>query len=116
MVQAENGTVVLRGDSGRTYNVDFYASDVVGAACTFNPNGAAISGSLTFYKLPESATIIDLSIATGLTATTGVVLKMDDGIVPGRAYRLANYLNTINSRPPIGLRMPAGTNFGMLQT
>ena len=63
MVTAGNGTIQLQGYSGKTYNLNFYSSDVVGAPTTFNLNGVAGTGSQTFYIVPENCVVTDISFA-----------------------------------------------------
>jgi len=113
---ARYGTLTFKGNqTGRNYMVDFYCSDVVGAQVTFDSGLGASSTSLTFVKLPEDMTLVDASVASGLTDTTTWVPTKDGGILPTQRLRHANFLNSLAFRPAISMRFPAGTNFGMIQ-
>jgi len=115
MVTATNGTATFQGASGQVYSVDFYISDVVAAPCTFGVSGNAAAGSLTFWRAPEQVTLVDLSIATGPTVMVALVPTSNDGVIPGKRFRIANFLNTLTNRPPIRLTWGAGKNIGLLQ-
>jgi hypothetical protein len=117
MVTAENGSVSLKGlTTGKVYTVDIYIDDVVANPVLFNPNGLAVAGSAQFYKIPaEDCMLVDISIATGNTVTKALLPTQDGNILPGRAYRIANFLNTLTNRPPLGIRYPAGSNFGFIE-
>ena len=65
------GTVFLRGvQTGRTYAVDIYISDVANASVNFDSGSGASSGSDSFYIAPENVVFEDFSIVSGLTDTT----------------------------------------------
>lgn len=118
MVTPENGTVKAVGvKTGQTYTYDIYSSDVIGAAVTFNQSGAAASTSPQSVRAPmtEDIVITDISIATGQTVSTGAVFTANSGVVNGGTIRWANYLNTINTRPALAIRIRAGDFLGATQ-
>lgn len=88
---------------------------VAAAAVTFNPNGAAGTGSLTFYKLPENCTLIDFSMTTGTADTTNITLKLDDATIPGSVLRYIPHVSTNAQRPALRLTLPRGGNFSAVQ-
>lgn len=112
---ARNGTATFVGRSGNRYSIDIYISDVAAAAVTFNPSGAAGTGSLTFWKTPEQVTLVDVSLASGLTDTTNMTLTQDGGTVSGGVLRYANFLNTLAFRVPLAITFPAQVNVGAVQ-
>jgi len=107
--------VFLGQESGRTYNVDAYFSDVANAPANWDNGSGATSTSLVYYKCPEKMTLIDLSVATGLTDTTNWVLTSDGAIIPGTTIRHANYLNSLNNRPKMSITFMRGSNLGIIQ-
>lgn len=110
-----NGSMIFLGKSGATYSIDVYISDVANAAVTWEPTGAAGTGSLTFWRTEEPVVLIDFSVATGLADTTNISLTQNGGLVSGSVIRYANFLNTINTRPKLAIAFPAGVNIGAKQ-
>ena len=115
MVTPEIGTATFVGRSGRAYTIDVYLSDVAAVAATFNPSGAAGTGSLQFWRCPEDMVLRDFSIITGLTATVGLTWLRDGAQIPGAMIRLANHLNTNPYRPTLNVMFAKGTNIGATQ-
>lgn len=112
---ARNGSFTFRSPrSGLTSVVDFYDGDVLAAAITLNRQGAAVSTSPTFVTFGEDMVLVDASIATGITDTTGIVIMIDD-VRTATALRMANYVNTLANRPAIGLYVKAGQRFGGIE-
>lgn len=109
------GTAVFRGNSGRVYNVDIYVSDVANALVNWDAGNGASSTSLNYWKAPENCIMIDLSLASGLTDTTNVVMTSDGAQLPGARLRYANYLNSLSLRPAINLGFRAGSNVSAIQ-
>lgn len=115
MVTATNGTATFVGESGKVYNVDIYISDVVAAPVTWGVSGNAAAGSLTFWRAPETVVLTDLSIVTGPTVMVALIPTSNDGVIPGLRFRIANFLNTLTTRPNINVGFQAGRNVGFLQ-
>lgn len=116
MVTATTGTMTFRGvKSGRKYTVSCYISDVIGAAVTFNPSGAAVAGSNNYYVAPEDVVLDDASIITGPTVATGFNYTSNSNLVPASATLLGSVLTTIQTRniPQIGFM--AGRLIGAVQ-
>lgn len=115
MVAAQTGTATFVGKSGRYYNIDVYLSDVAAAPATFNASGAAVAGSLQYFRAPEQVVLVDFSIITGLTATVALNWTQDGAIVSGTLIRMANQLNTNPLRPKLAIGFPAGALIGAIQ-
>lgn len=106
---AVNGTAFFRGQSGRTYGVDIYIADSAGARITWDANGAAGTGSATFWTPPENVTLYDISVATGLATAVGFKL-VASSLAANTTLRVANHLNTLNNRPVLTIGFAAGRN------
>lgn len=104
------------GDSGRTYVVDFYASDVANAALNWDSGSGATSTSLTFWKAPERCVIVDAAIHTGMTDTTRMFLNADGARIGGITIRYAAHLDTSNARPALAIGLKQGTNLSAIQS
>lgn len=111
----QNATATFKLPDGRLVQVDQYLSDVAGAFCTFNPNGAAGTTSLQYWVAPADVVLVDFSIATGMTDTTNIVWTESGAIKPGTVLRYANQLNTIQTRPPLTIRFSKGALIGATQ-
>ena len=114
MVTPENGTLSLKGVSGKWYNINFYSSDVIGAPITMNLNGVAGTGSQNFYILPENCFIMDVSVATGQTVTTNWVVQINDQNI-GVILNVANSINTLNTRAVPNVPLPANRKLTIIQ-
>jgi len=115
MAVPQNGTATFVGRSGRNYTIDVYVSDVAAAACTFNPSGAAGTGSLQYWVCPEDVVLRDFSIVTGLGTTVALLYSRDGATVPGSMIRVANHLNTNPYRPTLNVMFKAKTQIGAVQ-
>jgi hypothetical protein len=114
MVTAGNGTISMKGVSGKTYNLNFYSSDVIGAATTFNLNGLAASTSQNFYIIPENCVITDISFASSNTVSTNWVLQINDQNI-GVVVAIANQLNTLATRATPNVPLPGNRKYTMIQ-
>jgi len=116
MVTPTYGTAVFQGlQSGQTYSVDFYVSDVVGAPVQWDNGNGATTTSGAFWKAPENVALIDLSIATGPTVMVGLIPTSDGFPIGGQRFRIANFLNSLATRAKLALGFRGGKNIGMLQ-
>jgi hypothetical protein len=112
----KSGTFLFKGlQSGRTYALDTYVSDVLAAGLNFDNGSGATSTSLVYWKCPENVMLYDWSIPTGLTDTTNVVLTSDGAQVPNSRLRHANFVNTLATRPALNIQFRQGSNFGAIQ-
>jgi len=116
MVTATNGTATFKDlATGESFQVDIYISDVVGANVTFSQTGLAGTGSDAFVRFDHPVVMTDLSIVTGPTVMVGLVPYSNGQVVNGAAYRIANFLNSIQTRPKIALGFAAGKNIQLKQ-
>jgi len=116
MVTATNGTATFKGlQSGKVYNVDIYISDVVAATVKLNQFGAAVVGSPSFVRFDEDVALVDLSIITGPTVMVGLYPTSNDVPVSQYNYRIANFLNSIQTRPVVRVGFASGKNIGFIQ-
>lgn len=112
------GTIYARGiKSGAVYATDFYYSDVAAALLTFDGGAGAGANSPNFYTFPEDVIIYDLSIDAGAAATYAATnLRLTgDGRPSPSIIRVKNHLNTLNNRPPLGIKVRAGTRITAIQ-
>lgn len=111
---AVNGFLVFRGQSGRSYNISTYISDVLAASCTFNLNGVAVAGSQNFYLLPENCTLTDFTVASGAATTTTLVVQINDANT-GNVIGLAANLSSLNTRQNPNIPFGKGMKLTLIQ-
>lgn len=110
------GTMCFKGvQTGRTYMVDTYHSDVLAAPVTWDNGSGATSTSLVYWKAPENVILYDFSVATGLTDTTNFYLTSDGAQVANSRLRVANFVNTLATRPTLSIGFRQGSNIGAIQ-
>jgi len=114
MVTAGNGSLYLRGNSGKTYSLNFYSSDVIGSPVTFSLQGVAGTASSNFYILPENCQIMDISFVSSNTVTTNLSLNINDQPI-GVVIPLASVLTTLATRFVPKTPLPSGRKFSILQ-
>lgn len=107
------GTFLIATAQGNI-SVDTYISDVVAALANFDSGSGAGVGSETFYKSPVTGTIVDFSVAAGITDTTLGRITID-GANTKSAIRWANHVNTLSNRPLLNIPIRAGENLGITQ-
>jgi hypothetical protein len=108
------GFLVFKGQSGKTYVVDLYASDVANALVNFDAGAGASSASQTFWTPPEPCILIDFAIHTGMTDTTNV--RVTKGGQPtASVLRFAAHLDTSDARPPLSDGFNQNQRIGMIQ-
>lgn len=117
MVTPTYATFQLRGlQTGQTYNVDAYIADVVGQAVRFDSSGSgAGTGSLAYWKVPENCVLEDVSVVTGPTVMTKMVLTSDGNIIPGKLLRISIHLTTLAKRPNLNVGFKAGSLMGAIE-
>jgi len=114
MVTPENGSITLRGASGKYYNINLYSSDVLGAAVTMSLVGLAGTSSQNFYILPENCVVVDLSVTTGQTVTTNWSFYINDQPI-GNVVPIANIVNTLNQRAVPHIPLPGNRKLTIIQ-
>jgi hypothetical protein len=105
----QNGALRGTGDS-----VDVYLSDVVGAEANLDSGSGAGTASQTFWTPKGYCTIVDFSVATGLTDTTAGRLTVG-GRPMSNMIRWANHINTLQNRAPLMLKLAPGARLGIVQ-
>ena len=101
------GTVVLRGASGKMYNLAFTKPTAIGMV-VFTQDGQ------TMYRLPEACNIVDLYIGDTINKTDYLDVYCDSIVKPqARIYAYGAYANTTVPRITPSSMMRAGTQFAM---
>jgi len=109
-------TAIFLGlQTGKTYAVDMYLSDVANADVNWDSGNGAGASSLTYWKAPENVVFQDLAINTGMTDTTNIALTSDGAQIPGARLRFAQHVNTIATRPKLQIGFKMGSNVGAIQ-
>lgn len=111
MATAKNFTMSFLGASGRRYQISGYTADTAGHNNTFNPSGAAAAASLQYWRPQENVTLVDFSMPTGTTQTSGYMTQ--DGA--NRAGTLLDYVIHVSTnpyRPTLSIPFPAGCLIG----
>ncbi len=111
---ASAGTLVLLGQSGRTYTIDTYVPDAVSTFLTWNVSGLAASTSPTHFTTIEPCTIVDFSVAAAPTAV-GAIFQVGDASVNGAVIRHANQLASLANRMKLRIPLPGGVQISALQ-
>jgi hypothetical protein len=114
MVTATNGTLQLRGVSGKVYSLNIYISDVIGAAVTMSLSGVAGTASQNFYILPENCVITDISVVTGPTVMTNLVFQINDQNI-GIVTPIASVLTTLSTRATPKAPLPGNRKMTIVQ-
>jgi len=112
MASAQNGAMTFQGRSGRIYNIDYSTADSgAGVLGTFNPSGAAVSTSPTYWRAPEAVVLKDFAMHTG-TTQTGLVMTEDGAIKNGTVLKYPQFLDSLANRPVLNIPFNAGALIG----
>lgn len=117
MATPENGTLTFNtkpDKSGQGLSLSFYSSDVPGAAATLSLSSIAGSGDQTFFTMPATMYLVDVSLTTGQTVTVGYSVNVFD-VPTGNMISVANSINTIATRPNPAILIPKGAKFTLIQ-
>lgn len=110
------GSMMFKGvQTGRTYVVDVYISDVLASPINWDNGSGATSTSLVYWKAPENVILYDFSVKTGLADTATFYMTSDGSQVASSRIRHANFVNTIATRPALNIGFRAGSNIGAIQ-
>lgn len=115
MATPESGMITMVGNSGRTYHIGVYVSDVVGNRCNLDVAQAPGSTSPQDWLPPENGFIVDAALTTGVTATTFLQVMEGGGPVLGGMIYYAAQLTSINNRPPIRIPVLGGVKLEIVQ-
>lgn len=99
------------GASGKSYQINMYTADTAAYICKFSANSVAGAASLEWWRAPENVTLVDFSITTGTTQTTGVFTQ-DGAVRNGTVVGYVGHVSTASTRPPIRIQFAAGTLIG----
>jgi hypothetical protein len=100
--------------SKKSYSVDVYLSDVVSAMGNFDGGAGAGATSPDFYTFPEPVILTDFSLPSGMTDTTVARISVN-GVPTATMIRWANFLNTLNNRPTLQIKLKAGSRLQLVQ-
>jgi len=100
--------------TGKTYSIDGYISDVNGASINLDSGGGASSTSSNYWVCPEDVALVDYSMITG-TADTEKIRLTANGKPTFSILRYTNHLTTLNNRPALNVRFKAGTQISAIQ-
>lgn len=110
----QSGTFTFVGQSGTTYAVDAYFSDVAGGNVRFDSGSGSGAATNTFWLPPENVVLTDIAIVTGTTDTTRARL-----VVNGRPllsiFRYVLHVSTNNLRPRLNIGFAKNSQFTAIQ-
>jgi len=99
----------------RSYSKAVYFSDVTDVPGKFAAGGAPDANGMPFTTLPESCVLADLSLPSGMTVTTRIVVTRDGVPDGGGDLMVANQLNSIANRIALAIPFRAGQTIGLMQ-
>jgi len=109
------GTLIFKGlQTGKTYSVDIYVSDVANALVHFDGGAGAGASSPTHWIPPEDVALIDYAQVTGTSDTTKIRL-IRNGKPTSQVLRYSMFLTTLNNRPPLNIGFRQGTQVSAIQ-
>jgi len=108
------GSFVFQGQSGKSYSIDLYVSDVNGAAINLDGGGGAGASSPQFWVAPENVVLKDYSQVTG-TADTEKIRLTANGRPLSHVLRYGVHLTSLATRPALNVGFSKGTQIGALQ-
>jgi len=100
--------------SGRSYSVDAYLSDVVGALVRFDAGDGASATSPDFWIAPEPVILTDFAIVTGMTDTTKIQMTRN-GQPTMDHLRFAMHVQTLAARPSLSTGVAPGVALRIIQ-
>lgn len=114
MAAPQYGQMVFIGQSGITYGVDCYFSDVNGALVRFDGGGGAGTAAPTQWIAPENVTLSDFSMVTGMTDTEKIRLVVNSKPL-GTILRFVPHLTTNSNRPVLNIGFAKGSQISAFQ-
>jgi hypothetical protein len=104
----------LVGQSGKTYSLDAYVSDVNAGLVNVDGGAGASSSSPTYWIAPENVTLIDYQQVTG-TADTEKIRVIINGRPTNNVLRYVPHLTTNATRPRLSIGIAAGAQLAFSQ-
>lgn len=108
------GQMIFQGQSGTTYAVDLYVSDVNAALINFDGGGGSGSSSPTTWIAPENVTLKDFSITTGTADTEKVRLVVNNKPLSS-VLRYVQHVSTNANRPVLNIGFAKGSQISAFQ-
>lgn len=114
MAAAQYGQMIFVGQSGTTYGVDLYVSDVNNALVNFDGGGGAGTASPTVWICPENVTLRDFSMTTGTADTEKVRLVVNSKPL-STVLRYVPHVSTNANRPVLNIGFAKGSQISAFQ-
>ena len=111
MAAPQNGTLSFIGTGGKGYQISMYTADTAAYINTFAADTAAVAGSVTYWRPPETVTLTDFSMTTGTTQKY-MVMTQDGAVKNGTVLSFVSHVSTVALRPPLRISFPAGSLIG----
>jgi len=108
------GQMIFVGQSGTTYGVDLYVSDVNGALVRFDGGGGAGTAAPTVWIAPENVTLRDYSMTTGTADTEKIRLVVNSKPL-GTILRYVPHVSTNANRPVLNIGFAKGSQISAFQ-
>lgn len=108
------GQMIFVGQSGVTYGVDLYVSDVNGALLNFDGGNGAGTSSPTTWIAPENVTLKDFSMTTGTADTEKIRLTVNNKPLP-TTLRYLQHVSTNANRPVLNIGFAKGSQISAFQ-
>jgi hypothetical protein len=104
----------FRGESGKTYSIDAYVSDVNGGLVNFDAGAGAGASAPTYFIAPENMILTDFSMTTG-TADTEKIRICKNGVSTPNVLRYVQHVSTNSDRPTLSIGFTQGTQITAFQ-
>ena len=108
------GQMIFIGQSGKSYCVDLYVSDVNAALINFDGGGGAGSTSPTTWVCPENVTLVDFSMTTGTADTEKIRLVVNNKPLAS-VLRYVQHVSTNANRPRLSQGFAKGSQVSAFQ-
>ena len=110
---ATSGTIICKGlNTGMSYAIDCYVEDAVGGVWRFDSGAGAGATSAVDYLFPEDVAVTDVTMAGAPTATRGRFTG--NGVPSASVIRYGSHLFSLNNRPPLFVKIRAGSRIGIV--
>jgi hypothetical protein len=116
MATPEIANVRFQGlTTGRSYNKAVYFSDAGDVPGKWPSGGVPDANGMPFTSFAEPVALADVSIPSGMTVCTRLVVTRDGVPDAGGDLMVANQLNTIANRIALSIPFRAGQMIGLMQ-
>lgn len=115
MAAPQFGSMTFIGlQTGNTYNVDIYLSDVDNALIRWDNGAGASATSSDFWTAPEAVALVDYAQVTGTTDTEKLQLTVNNNPT-GHMLRYTIHLTSLSKRAPIAIKFARNAQIRALQ-